>query len=55
MGFNSAFKGLKEIGWEDVDWSDLAQENDQGRAIVNLVTNLRGSIICGEFLDPKRI
>jgi hypothetical protein len=20
---------LKEIGWEGVDWSDLAQENDQ--------------------------
>ena len=32
---------LKKIGWEDVEWSDLAQENDQGWAVVNLVTNLR--------------
>jgi hypothetical protein len=24
---------LKEIGWEIVDWSDLAQETDQTRAV----------------------
>jgi ribosome biogenesis protein Nip4 len=31
---------LREIGWDDVDWLHLAQENDQWRALVNTVTNL---------------
>jgi hypothetical protein len=32
---------LREIGWEDVDWIDLAQDRDQWRALVNMVMNLR--------------
>jgi hypothetical protein len=32
---------LREIGWDDVDWIDMAQDRDQWRALVNTVLNLR--------------
>jgi hypothetical protein len=32
---------LIEIGWDGVDWIDLAQDRDQWRALVNTVMNLR--------------
>jgi hypothetical protein len=32
---------LTEIGWDDVDWIELAQDRDQWRALVNTVMNLR--------------
>jgi hypothetical protein len=32
---------LRETGWDDVDWIDMAQERDQWRALVNTVLNLR--------------
>jgi hypothetical protein len=32
---------LREIGWDGMDWIDLAQERDQWRALVNTVMNLR--------------
>jgi hypothetical protein len=32
---------LREIGWDGVDWIDLAQERDQWRTLVNTVMNLR--------------
>jgi hypothetical protein len=31
---------LREIGWDDMDWSDLAQDRDQWRALVTAVMNL---------------
>jgi hypothetical protein len=31
----------REIGWEDMDWIDLADDRDQWRALVNTVMNLR--------------
>jgi hypothetical protein len=31
----------REIGWDDMDWIDLAQNRDQWRALVNTVMNLR--------------
>jgi hypothetical protein len=31
---------LKEIGWDGMDWIDLAQDKDQWRALVNTVMNL---------------
>jgi hypothetical protein len=31
---------LSEIGWEGVDWTHLAQDRDQWRAVVNTVMNL---------------
>jgi hypothetical protein len=32
---------LGEIGWDSMDWIDLAQDRDQWRALVNTVMNLR--------------
>jgi hypothetical protein len=32
---------LREIGWDGLDWIDLAQNRDQWRALVNTVMNLR--------------
>jgi hypothetical protein len=33
--------GLREIGWDGMDWIDLAQDRDQWRTLVNAVMNLR--------------
>jgi hypothetical protein len=30
---------LREIGWDGMDWFDLAQNRDQWRALVNAVMN----------------
>jgi hypothetical protein len=32
---------LREVGWNGVDWVELAQDRDQWRALVNTVMNLR--------------
>jgi hypothetical protein len=32
---------LREIGWDGMDWIDLARDTDQWRALVNTVMNLR--------------
>jgi hypothetical protein len=32
---------LREIGWDGMDWIDLAQDRDQWRALVNTAMNLR--------------
>jgi hypothetical protein len=32
---------LREIGWDGVDWMDMAQDRNQWRALVNMVLNLR--------------
>jgi hypothetical protein len=32
---------LSEIGWDGMDWIDLAQDRDQWRALVNAIINLR--------------
>jgi hypothetical protein len=29
------------LGWDGVDWIDMAQDRDQWRALVNTVLNLR--------------
>jgi hypothetical protein len=31
---------LTEIGWDGMDWIDLAQNRDQWRVLVNTVMNL---------------
>jgi hypothetical protein len=31
---------LIEVGWDGIDWIDLAQDSDQWRALVNTVMNL---------------
>jgi hypothetical protein len=32
---------LREIGWDVVDWVDLARDRDWWRALVNTVMNLQ--------------
>jgi hypothetical protein len=32
---------LREIGWDGMDWIDLAQDRDQCSPLVNTVMNLR--------------
>jgi hypothetical protein len=32
---------LQEVGWEGMDWIDMAQDRDRWRALVNAVMNLR--------------
>jgi len=32
---------VKEVGWEGVDWTHLAEDRDQWRALVSTVMNLR--------------
>jgi hypothetical protein len=32
---------LREIGWDGVDWIDMAQDRHQWRALVKTVLNLR--------------
>jgi hypothetical protein len=31
--------GLQEVGWEGIDWIDLAQDRDRWLAVVNAVMN----------------
>jgi hypothetical protein len=42
---------LREIGWDGMDWIDLAQDKDQWRALVNAVKNLRVPYNAGKFLS----
>jgi hypothetical protein len=35
---------LRERGWDDMDWIDLAEDRDQWKALVNTAMNLRVSI-----------
>jgi hypothetical protein len=32
---------LQEVGWDGMDWIDMAQDRDRWRAVVNVVMNLR--------------
>jgi hypothetical protein len=32
---------IREVGWEDMNWIDLAQDRDRWWALVNAVMNLR--------------
>jgi hypothetical protein len=32
---------LREIGWDGMNWIDLAQDRDRWKALVNTVMNLR--------------
>jgi hypothetical protein len=35
---------LRDIGWDGIDWIDLAQDMDQCRALVNTVHNIQFSL-----------
>jgi hypothetical protein len=41
---------IQEVGWEGMEWIDLAQERDRWLAVVNAVMNLRVPISAGNFL-----
>jgi hypothetical protein len=41
MCVNNIKIDLREIGWDGMDWIDLAQDRDQWRALVNTVMNFR--------------
>jgi hypothetical protein len=32
---------IREIGWDGIDWTELAQDRDQWRVLVNTVMNHR--------------
>jgi hypothetical protein len=38
---------LREIGWDDMDWIELAQDRDQWRALVNRFLNIAGNFLNG--------
>jgi hypothetical protein len=42
---------LREIGWDSMDWIDLAQDRDHCTALANAVMSLRGFIKCWEILE----
>jgi hypothetical protein len=42
---------LREMGWNDVDWIDMAQDRDQWRALVNTVMKIRVPYNAGKFLS----
>jgi hypothetical protein len=42
---------LTEIGWDGVDWIDMAQDRYHWRALVNTVLNLRVPYNAGKFLS----
>jgi len=43
--------GLKETGWEGMDWIELAQERGKWQTLVNKVMNLCGAQYGGTFLS----
>jgi hypothetical protein len=41
MWVENSTMDLRDIGWDGMDWIDLAQDRDQWRAAVSTVMNLR--------------
>jgi hypothetical protein len=45
---------LRDIGWDGMDWIDVAQDRDQSMALVNTSNELSGSKNCWKFLEKLR-
>jgi hypothetical protein len=45
----------KEVGCEDMDWIDVAQDRDRWRALVNAVMNFQALLNAGSFLASREI
>jgi hypothetical protein len=45
---------LKEVGWEDMDWFNLAKDSFQWRPVVKTVMKLWYPIKCGKFPNKLR-
>jgi hypothetical protein len=43
--------GLREIGWDGIDWIDVAQDRDQFEGSYEHGNELSGSIKCSEVLE----
>jgi hypothetical protein len=46
---------LREIGWDGMDWINLAQDSDQWMALSNTMMNLRVPSNAGKFLSSCTI
>jgi hypothetical protein len=42
---------LTDVGWDGMDWTDLAQDRDRRMTLVNAVMNLQVSQNVGKFLS----
>ena len=42
---------VREVGWEGMNWVDLAQDRGRWMGCCECCNELSGSIKCGEFLD----
>jgi len=42
-GLDRACSGYGQVGCEDMDWIELAQDTDRWRALVSAVMNIRGT------------
>jgi hypothetical protein len=40
---------LREVGWDGMDWINIAQDRDQWRVLVKTVMNFRGPENAGKF------
>jgi hypothetical protein len=42
---------FREMDWDDIDWINLAQDRDQGRALADTVMNHRVPKYCWDVLE----
>jgi hypothetical protein len=42
---------FRAIGWDGMDWIDLAQDRDQWKVLVNIIMNLQVPQNAGKFLN----